>query len=156
MTRPKSGGKSTFSEVWLLWVLASLALFACKPSYDSVLKDVERNYNATGFLDPNTFQIRCPVDAGLAVCRQKLTSELLAYKERYDREASARRMHQDFLPFHTHGVVADSSRAEWARFYEELAKNRTRLVYEKRSGDNVEGIFRLRLNDLIYRVQRVS
>lgn len=135
------------------------AFQACKPSYDSILKDVERNYVATGFLDPDTFQIRCPLEDGadrLVQCRDRLTAELVAYKERYDREAYARRMHQDFLPFHEHAPVNEEKRASWARFYGELARDRSRLVYEKRNGDRVEGIFRLRLEDLIYRVQNAS
>ena len=135
------------------------AFQACKPSYDSILKDVERNYVATGFLDPDTFQIRCPLEDGadrLEQCRSRLTAELVAYIERYDREAYARRMHQDFLPFHEHTPVNEEKRAAWARFYEELARERSRLVYEKRNGDRVEGIFRLRLDDLIYRVQKAS
>lgn len=130
---------------------------ACKPSYDSILKDVERNYVATGFLDPDTFQIRCPLEDAadrLRQCRSRLTSELVVYKERYDREAYARRMHQDFLPFHAHAPVSEEKRAAWARFYEELARDRSRLVYEKKNGDSVEGIFRLRLADLIYQVQK--
>ncbi len=142
-----------------LFVGAFAAVQACKPSYDSILKDVERNYVATGFLDPDTFQIRCPLeDSGdrLEQCRERLTVELVAYKERYDREAYARRMHQDFLPFHEHTPVNEEKRAAWARFYGELARERSRLVYEKRDGDRVEGVFRLRLADLIYRVQKAS
>ncbi len=131
----------------------------CKPSYDSILKDVERNYVATGFLDPDTFQIRCPLEDGadrLEQCRSRLTAELVAYKERYDREAYARRMHQDFLPFHEHAPVSEEKRRAWTGFYGDLARDRSRLVYEKRNGDRVEGIFRLRLDDLIYRVQKAQ
>ncbi|MFO1471996.1 MAG: hypothetical protein U1F27_13290 [Turneriella sp.] len=133
------------------------ALPACKPSYDSILKDVERNYVATGFLDPDTFQIRCALEEQgdrLTQCRARLTAELVAYKERYDREAYARRMHQDFLPFLAHAPVSEEKRAGWAHFYDELARDRSRLVYERRSGERMEGIFRLRLEDLIYRVQK--
>ncbi len=138
-----------------LWAAAQ----ACKPSYDSILKDVERNYVASGFLDPDTFQIRCVLEEEgdrLQQCRERLTAELVAYKERYDREAYARRMHQDFLPFLAHAPVTDQQRTAWSRFYEELARDRSRLVFERRSGDRVEGIFRLRLEDLIYRVQKAS
>ena len=140
---------------WLAALL--LPAMACKPSYDSILKDVERNYVATGFLDPDTFQIRCPLeDSGdrLQLCRERMTRELVAYKERYDSEAYARRMHQDFLPFHAPAPVSEEKRLHWVRFYDELARNRSRLVNEQRSGDRFEGIFRLRLEDLIYRVQK--
>jgi len=146
----------------VMTTLSLMGLFcavACKPSFDSVLKDVERNYTATGFLDPDTFQIACPVDDGadrLATCRQKLTEALVAYKERYDREAYSRRMHQDFLPFITHSNVTAEARAAWAQFYSTLAADKARLVIEKRSGERLDGVFRLRLKDLIYRVQNVS
>lgn len=144
---------------FFVFVLLLAAPHACKPSYDSILKDVERNYVATGFLDPDTFQIRCPIEEEgdrLQQCRSRLTAELVAYKERYDREAYARRMHQDFLPFLAHSPVTEEMRATWAHFYGELARDRSRLVYEKRAGEKVEGIFRLRLEDLIYRVQKAS
>ncbi len=133
-------------------------LAACAPSKDTVLSDVERNYTGAGFLDTDTFQISCPLPAGsedrLAACRQKLIAELVQYKERYDREAFARRMHQDFLPFFKPADVTDAEREEWRRFYHVLAEGRTRLVFERSTGDGFEGVYRLRLKDLIYRVQR--
>jgi hypothetical protein len=133
-------------------------LAACAPSKDTVLSDVERNYTASGFLDTDTFQVICPLPVGkedrLGTCRQKLIAELVQYKERYDREAFARRMHQDFLPFFKPADVTEAQREEWRRFYHVLAEGRTRLVFERSTGEGFEGVYRLRLKDLIYRVQK--
>jgi hypothetical protein len=138
----------------------SILLTKCAPAKDTVLSDVERNYTGTGFLDPDTFQIICPLPAAgedrLGLCRQKLINELVQYKERYNQEASARRMHQDFLPFFKPAEVTDAEREEWRRFYHLLVEGRTRLVYEKSTADGFEGVYRLRLKDLIYRVQKTK
>lgn len=154
--------RKRLASLWQLPGVGGILLFAlvaCKPSYDSILKDVERNYASTGFLDPDTFQIKCPLAEGgdrLALCREQLTAGLVAYKERYDREAYARRNHADFQPFLTHTPVTDAARSAWAAFYADLGSRHSRLVWEKRSGEKIEGIFRLRLPDLIYRVQKAS
>ncbi len=141
-------------------VVFSLTLTTfCAPSRDSVLSDVERNYASTGFLDPNTFQIRCVLGEGesrLAECREKLVVALLDYKERYDREAFARRMHQDFLPFVKPAEARDADRELWRGFFTGLIESKTRIVFEVRTGDKYEGVYRLRLPDLIYRVQRAA
>lgn len=132
---------------------------ACAPSKDTVLRDVERNYTGTGFLDTDTFQVKCRLsDEGdrVAPCRQKLVEELVLYKENYNREAFARRMHQDFLPFFRPIEVTEADREAWRRFYHVLSEGRTRIVFEKASGDSYDGVFRLRLKDLIYRVQRAA
>jgi hypothetical protein len=140
--------------------LGVFLLNACAPSKDTVLSDVERNYTGSGFLDTDTFQIACPLPAAgddrLGICRQKLIAELVEYKERYDREAFARRMHQDFLPFFRPAEVTDAQREEWRRFYHVLAEGRSRIVFERATGDGFEGVYRLRLRDLIYRVQKVK
>ncbi|GAB4444405.1 MAG: hypothetical protein OHK0011_26470 [Turneriella sp.] len=142
----------------LIFPLVFVFLSACAPSKDTVLSDVERNYTRTGFLDTDTFQITCPLPARsedrLGICRQKLIAELVEYKERYDREAFARRMHQDFLPFFRPAEVTDAQREEWRRFYHVLAEGRSRIVFERAAGDGFEGVYRLRLRDLIYRVQK--
>jgi hypothetical protein len=125
-----------------------------------VLSDVERNYTATGFLDTNTFQIICPLlkssEERLAICREKLIAALLEYKERYDREAFARRMHQDLLPLFRPADATEAQREEWRRFYQLLAEGRSRLVFERATNDGFEGVYRLRLKDLIYRVQEAK
>ncbi len=140
--------------------LVFLFLTACAPSKDTVLSDVERNYTGTGFLDTDTFQITCPLPVSgedrLGICRQKLIAELVQYKERYDREAFARRMHQDFLPFFKPADVTDAEREEWRRSYHVMAEGRTRLVFERSTADGFEGVYRLRLKDLIYRVQKAK
>lgn len=131
-------------------------LASCTPSKDTVLRDVERNYHSTGFLDTETFQVKCPLGESedrLAVCRQKLIAELVQYKEDYNREAFARRMHQDFLPFFRPAEVTEAEREEWRRFYHVLSQGRSRLVFEKLGSAGYEGVFRLRVRDLIYRVQ---
>lgn len=131
----------------------------CAPSRDSVLSDVERNFASTGFLDPHTFQIRCTLGEGelrLTGCHDSLIVALVEYKENYDREAFSRRMHQDFLPFVKPEDVRESDREEWRRFFVALIESRTRIVFEMRSGDHFEGIFRLRMPDLIYHVQRAA
>ena len=144
------------------WPAGLLALLiCCAPSRDTVLKDVERNFTAVGFLDTDTFQVRCLLAeaegaARLEPCHDKLIGELVAYKERYDREAFARRMHQDFLPFSKPIEASTESRDKWRAFYVSLAVNRTRLVFEKAVASGVEGAYRLRTKDLIYRVQRVE
>lgn len=151
-----NSARQSYLAVILLFV--SMFFPACAPARDTVLSDVERNYTSAGFLDTDTFQIICPLAVGgvdrLAACRQKLIAELVLYKERYDREAFARRMHQDFLPFFKPADVTDAEREEWRRFYHVLAEGRTRLVFERSTGDGFEGVYRLRLKDLIYRVQR--
>ncbi|WP_157210512.1 hypothetical protein [Turneriella parva] len=131
----------------------------CAPSRDTVLSDVERNYRATGFLDTNTFQVRCPLGEGeirLAECNALMIEALVEYKERYDREAFARRMHQDFLPFVKPEEATDADRQQWRTFFESLVVGKTRLVFENRAGEKYEGTFRLRLKDLIYRVQNAT
>jgi len=139
-------------------VIFTLTTF-CAPSRDTVLSDVERNYRSTGFLDTNTFQIRCMLGEGaarLTDCHLLLVEALVEYKENYDREAFARRMHQDFLPFVKPDEVTDAERAAWRAFFEGLIDGKTRIVFENRSGEKYEGTLRLRLKDLIYRVQRAS
>lgn len=141
----------------LVFPLVFFFVTACAPSKDTVLSDVERNYTGVGFLDTDTFQIICPLPSGedrLAICRQKLIAALVEYKERYDREAFARRMHQDFLPFFRPAEVSEAEREEWRRFYHVLAEGRSRIVFERVTGEGIEGVYRLRLRDLIYRVQK--
>jgi hypothetical protein len=124
-----------------------------------VLKDVERNFTAVGFLDTETFQVRCPLAEGkkrLEICDERLISELIAYKERYDGEAFARRMHQDFLPFVKAAEATPEKREKWRSFYKTIAENHTRVVYERLTPDGFEGAYRLRAKDLIYRVQRAE
>lgn len=139
----------------LLWFCSH-----CAPSRDTVMRDVERNYINTGFLDTDTFQVRCPLDAEgdrLDRCKKKLVAELIAFKEGYDRTTYARRNHPDFQPFLKPIEVSDEQRSEWGSFYAELSRDRARLVYEARAanGELFEGVYRLRLKDLIYRVQNV-
>jgi len=135
---------------------------ACTPSRDSVLKDVERNYTATGFLDTETFQVRCPLkEEGNAteLCETKLVDELVAYKERYDREAYQRRTHPEFLPFVTtpaNAAANEAVTAERRAFYRSLTEKHTRLVQERQTATGFEGTYRLRLKNLIYRVQRAE
>lgn len=144
------------------WSLLLLALAFCSPSRDSVLKDVERNYTATGFLDTETFQVRCPLqEQGNAaeLCEAKLVDELVAYKERYDREAYQRRTHPEFLPFVTTPANAAANEAviaERRAFYRSLAASHSRLVQERQTATGFEGTYRLRLKDLIYRVQKAE
>lgn len=144
----------------LIFPLVFFFVTACAPSKDTVLSDVERNYTGAGFLDTDTFQITCPLPDGsedrLGTCRQKLIAELVEYKERYDREAFARRMHQDFLPFFRPAEVTDAQREQWRRFYHVLAEGRSRIVFERAAGNGFEGVYRLRLRDLIYRVQKAK
>ena len=131
----------------------------CAPSRDTVLSDVERNYRSTGFLDTNTFQVRCVLgegDARLTECNLLMIEALVEYKERYDREAFARRMHRDFLPFVKPDEATEADRTRWRSFFEGLVNGKTRLVFENRSGDKYEGTYRLRLKDLIYRVQQAA
>ena len=155
-----AGKPRAFFSTFLFLPFAFLFLIACAPSKDTVLSDVERNYTGAGFLDTDTFQITCPLPASsedrLGICRQKLITELVQYKERYDREAFARRMHQDFLPFFKPADVTDAEREEWRRNYHVMAEGRTRLVFERSTGDGFEGVYRLRLKDLIYRVQKAK
>lgn len=156
------GCSAARTSVGALCIIPFVFLFvtACAPSRDTVLSDVERNYSGSGFLDTETFQISCPLpvvgDDRLAVCRQRLIAGLVEYKERYDREAFARRMHQDFLPFFRPAEVSDAQREKWRRFYHLLSEGRSRLVYERVAGDAFEGVYRLRLKDLIYRVQKAQ
>lgn len=145
-------------KIALLGSLLLGTLF-CSPSRDTVLKDVERNYTATGFLDTETFQVRCAFGEGasrLEACDTKLIQELVAYKERYEREAYQRRTHPEFQPFITSGKVQDEAREKWRGFYRSLAEKRTRVVFEKQADDGFEGTYRLRLKDLIYRVQKAE
>lgn len=141
---------------WLLF-LGVYALSFCAPVKDTVLSDVERNYTATGFLDTNTFQIVCTLsparEESIAICRQKLIAELVQYKERYDREAFARRMHADLLPFFQPEPVSEARREEWRRFFYVLSEGRSRVVFERAMGDGFEAVYRLRHKDLVYRVQ---
>lgn len=141
-------------------VLLTLALFSCTPARDTVMRDVERNYTSTGFLDTDTFQIRCPLEPEgdrLARCKKKLVAELVAFKESYDRVAYARRNHPDFQPFLKPIEVSEEKRAEWGVFYEELSRENGRLVFEVRpmGAEVFEGVYRLRHKDLIYRVQNL-
>lgn len=137
--------------------LLSLMVLFCAPVKDTVLSDVERNYTATGFLDTDTFQILCPLslarEESLAACRQKLIAELVLYKERYDREAFARRMHADLLPFFEPEEPNAAQREEWRRFFHVLSEGRSRVVFERARGDGFEAVYRLRYKNLIYRVQ---
>jgi len=146
--------KATFA----LAVFAILAaLHACAPARDTVLKDVERNYTATGFLDTETFQVRYTLDGEKLLtdsCETKLVEELVFYKERFDRDAFAKRMHPDFRGFLKMDEASDAMRASWWITYRRLAKDRTRVVFESRRGDIIEAVYRLRAKDLIYRVQR--
>jgi hypothetical protein len=145
-------------KVALLSLLLQGAFF-CSPSRNTVLKDVERNYTATGFLDTDTFQVRCAFADGasrLEACDTKLLEDLVAYKERYDREAYQRRTHPDFLPFVTKSEVAAAAREKWRAFYKSLAEKRTRVVFERQGDDGFEGTYRLRVKDLIYRVQKAE
>lgn len=124
------------------------------------MRDVERNYANTGFLDTDTFQVRCPLEAEgdrLVRCKKKLVAELVAFKEGYDRTTYARGNHPDFQPFLKPIEVTDEKRMEWGSFYEELSRDKARLVFESRpaNGELFEGVYRLRQKDLIYRVQRV-
>lgn len=142
----------------ILILIFTLTTF-CAPSRDTVLSDVERNYRSTGFLDTNTFQIRCILGEGaarLTDCHLMMVEALVEYKENYDREAFARRMHQDFLPFVKPDEVTEAERAAWRAFFAGLIDGKTRVVFEARSGEKYEGTLRLRLKDLIYRVQRAS
>lgn len=148
--------KATFA----LAVFAILAaLHACAPARDTVLKDVERNYTATGFLDTETFQVRCTLDGEKLLtdsCETKLVEELVFYKERFDRDAFAKRMHPDFRGFLKPEEATDAMRAAWRITYRQLAKGRTRVVFESRKGDIIEAVYRLRAQNLIYRVQHAE
>lgn len=140
------------------WLLL-LWLPACTPSRDSVMKDVERNFTASGFLDTETFQVRCGLGEGeamLAGCEAKLLDELVLYKERYDREAYQRRTHPEFQPFVTSTAADEAARIRWREFYRGLAAKRMRLVFERQTASGYEGTYRLRLKDLIYRVQKAE
>ena len=140
------------------WLLL-LWLPACTPSRDSVLKDVERNYTATGFLDTDTFQVKCALGEGAApleACDAKLLDDLVSYKERYDREAFARRMHTDFAPFMKPADPAEEIRLKWRAFYKALAENHTRVVHERQAGDGFDATYRLRVKNLIYRAQKAE
>lgn len=135
------------------------ALCACAPARDTVLKDVERNYTATGFLDTETFQVRCTLDGEKMLtdsCATKLIEELVLYKERFDRDAFAKRMHPDFRGFLKPEEATDAMRAAWRITYRRLASDRTRIVFEARKGDIIEAVYRLRAQNLIYRVQRAE
>jgi len=153
----KKQRRSITSVSLVILILAFTTL--CAPSRDTVLSDVERNYRATGFLDTNTFQVRCVLgegDARLNECNLLMVEALVEYKERYDREAFARRMHQDFLPFVKPEEATDADRTRWRAFFENLINGKSRLVFENRSGEKYEGTYRLRLKDLIYRVQQAA
>ncbi len=144
---------------FVFYILILTLTTFCAPSRDTVLSDVERNYRATGFLDTNTFQIRCDLGEGaarLTDCHLLMVEALVEYKERYDREAFARRMHQDFLPFVKPEEVSEADRESWRRFFTGLVEGKARIVFENRSGEKYEGTYRLRLKDLIYRVQRAE
>lgn len=159
--RRLSGRLSFFAIPGIFVILFCVCgILSCTPARDTVMRDVERNYTGTGFLDTDTFQIRCLLETEgdrLGSCKKKLVVELVAFKENYDRTAYARRNHADFQPFLKPIEVSDEKRAEWGSFYEELARDRARLVHEMRSAGNevFEGIYRLRQKDLIHRVQNV-
>ncbi|MCX7633879.1 MAG: hypothetical protein N2Z22_11165 [Turneriella sp.] len=144
------------------WCLVAVFIGAvsCVAVHDTVLSDVERNYTRVGFLDTDTFQVRCELPAEgserLAQCHETLLDTLVQYKENYEREAAARRMHADFMPFFEAPPINPEQRAGWRRFYEQLVQGKTRLVFERRLAGNYEGVYRLRLPGLIYRVQKAS
>lgn len=130
----------------------------CTPLRDSVLKDVERNYSTVGFLDVDTYQIFCPLlSEGDRVqkCKEALLNGLVAYKERYEHEANQRRTHTDFTPFITTEKISNADRERWRTSFSVFMKNHTRLVYEEYKNNSFSGVFRLRIKDLIYRVQEV-
>jgi hypothetical protein len=144
--------------------MALIAGDACAPARDTVMRDVERNYKGSGFLDTETFQVLCSVkntneasnpasSERLGACQRKLIEDLVAYKEQYDSEAFSRRLHLDFRAFLQPKPVSDDQRTSWRGFYEKISAGKTRLVYEEREGENITGAYRLRLKDLIYRVQ---
>ncbi len=80
----------------------------------------------------------------------------MAYKERYDREAYQRRTHPEFQQFIKGGQVAEAARQKWRAFYKSLAESRTRVVFERQGESGFEGTYRLRVKDLIYRVQKAE
>ncbi|MBV6494360.1 MAG: hypothetical protein LDLANPLL_02392 [Turneriella sp.] len=132
--------------------------FACAPLRDSVLKDVEQNYTISGFLDVNTYQVFCPLgeaDERLASCSATMLEGLVSYKRKYDNEASRRRTHTDFTPFATPENINDKDIERWKNFYRRLMENHTRIVYEQYKEGKITGVFRLRTEGLIYRVQNV-
>jgi len=140
-------------------IIAVIAI-GCAPSRDSVLKDVERNYTATGFLDTSTFQVQCSIDSKSddreSLCRKKMVDELVGYKEGYDNAQYLKRMHGDFQPFVKLAEVSDAMRQARASEFQTMCDSHARIVYEYRSGDITLAAYRLRTKNLIYRVQSVN
>lgn len=140
-------------------VLLAFVLVSCTPVHDTVLRDVERNYTATGFLDPNTYQVLCILSETSPrekVCIEKLLDSLALYKENYEKEASKVRMHKDYLPYFSPEPVTDAERGAWRRAITDLCKGYSRIVFEKLNGDSFDGVYRVRRKDLIYLVQDIK
>lgn len=142
------------------FLIFALAVSSCTPSRDSVLKDVERNYTASGFLDTETFQIQCTLDTKWAEreshCRKKLIEDLVSYKAGYDHATYLKRMHGDFQPFVKPAEVSETVRSQRREKFSALCDDHARIVLEYRSGDITHAVYRLRAKNLIYRVQSSS
>ncbi len=139
--------------------LLAFVLGACTPVHDTVLRDVERNYTATGFLDPNTYQVLCTLSETSPrekVCIEKLQDSLVLYKENYEKEASKVRMHKDYLPYFSPEPVTERERGAWRRAIADLCEGYSRIVFEKLNGDSFDGVYRVRRKDLIYLVQDIE
>jgi len=154
------GGVRTNRTVLFFGVLGFFA--HCKPSIDTRLRDIERNYVDEGFLDEHTFQIKCErvrATQKLENCQSKLSAALLTFKEKYELSRVNSNLFSDIEPdsgkTESARLKNEGQRSERDKKINEYMAGYVRVVFEYLLDDDFyQVIYRLRRKNAIYFMQK--